>query len=109
MNSPERKQTNSNEKFKPVKKMKKRLTSHVVTRWYRAPELILMEKEYDYAIDIWSIGCIFAEILKLVKYNKDNQNKRLALFQGNSCFPLSPHTNDSDDLMNSIYHDKDQM
>jgi serine/threonine protein kinase len=35
----------------------------VVTLWYRAPELLLGEEEYSAAIDIWSIGCIFAEIV----------------------------------------------
>ena len=36
---------------------------YVVTRWYRAPEIILNASEYTKAIDIWSIGCIFAELL----------------------------------------------
>jgi len=39
------------------------LTEYVVTRWYRAPEVILNASEYDHSIDIWSIGCIFAELL----------------------------------------------
>ena len=34
----------------------------MVTRWYRAPELLYL-KNYTEAIDIWSVGCIFAEIL----------------------------------------------
>lgn len=37
-------------------------TDYVVTRWYRAPELILSH-DYTYAIDIWSVGCIVAEML----------------------------------------------
>lgn len=36
---------------------------YVVTRWYRAPEVMLSCQEYSKAIDIWSVGCIFAEIL----------------------------------------------
>jgi serine/threonine protein kinase len=32
-----------------------------VTRWYRAPELLLSCTEYTSAIDVWSCGCIFAE------------------------------------------------
>lgn len=32
-------------------------------RWYRAPEVLLCSHEYDYAIDMWSVGCIFAELL----------------------------------------------
>ena len=39
------------------------LTEYVVTRWYRAPEIILNASEYTKAIDIWSSGCIMAEIL----------------------------------------------
>lgn len=39
------------------------LTSYVVTRWYRAPELLGGCKSYDAAVDMWSVGCILAEIL----------------------------------------------
>jgi cyclin-dependent kinase 8/11 len=35
----------------------------VVTLWYRAPELLLGAKHYTKAVDMWSVGCIFAEIL----------------------------------------------
>ena len=49
------------------KNMKRQLTGHVVTRWYRAPELILLEKDYGSAIDMWSVGCIFAELLGMMK------------------------------------------
>lgn len=40
-----------------------KLTQTVVTLWYRAPELLLGAEDYDFEIDIWSIGCIFAELL----------------------------------------------
>ncbi|CAN1344344.1 Mitogen-activated protein kinase 7 [Linum perenne] len=36
---------------------------YVVTRWYRAPELLLCCDNYGTSIDVWSVGCIFAEIL----------------------------------------------
>ncbi|XP_051151646.1 mitogen-activated protein kinase homolog MMK2-like [Andrographis paniculata] len=39
------------------------MTEYVVTRWYRAPELLLNCSEYTAAIDVWSVGCIFAEIM----------------------------------------------
>ena len=39
------------------------LTEYVVTRWYRAPEIMLVCQEYTKAIDVWSVGCIFAELL----------------------------------------------
>ncbi|RDA93353.1 hypothetical protein CP533_0332 [Ophiocordyceps camponoti-saundersi (nom. inval.)] len=40
-----------------------RLTQLVVTLWYRAPELLLGSKSYGPAIDMWSVGCIFAELV----------------------------------------------
>jgi mitogen-activated protein kinase 1/3 len=39
------------------------LTEYVVTRWYRAPEIMLACHEYSKPIDLWSVGCIFAELL----------------------------------------------
>jgi serine/threonine protein kinase len=38
-------------------------TSKVVTLWYRAPELLLGMTNYGPAIDLWSIGCFFTELL----------------------------------------------
>eukprot|EP01138_Halocafeteria_seosinensis_P014278 gb/GECG01014578.1/.p1 GENE.gb/GECG01014578.1/~~gb/GECG01014578.1/.p1 ORF type:complete len:432 (+),score=44.78 gb/GECG01014578.1/:1-1296(+) len=38
-------------------------TTRVVTLWYRAPELLLGTELYDVSIDMWSVGCIFAELL----------------------------------------------
>jgi len=37
-------------------------TKEVLTLWYRAPEILLGSQEYSTPIDIWSIGCIFAEL-----------------------------------------------
>ncbi|EPY49222.1 CMGC/CDK/CDK9 protein kinase Cdk9 [Schizosaccharomyces cryophilus OY26] len=39
-------------------------TGCVVTRWYRSPELLLNERRYTTAIDMWSVGCIMAEMYK---------------------------------------------
>ncbi|KAK9826803.1 hypothetical protein WJX81_002409 [Elliptochloris bilobata] len=47
------------------------MTEYVVTRWYRAPELLLSCDHYTAAIDVWSVGCILAELLQ-----------RKPLFQG---------------------------
>ncbi|XP_059519913.1 cyclin-dependent kinase 11B-like [Myotis daubentonii] len=41
----------------------KAYTPVVVTLWYRAPELLLGAKEYSTAVDMWSVGCIFGELL----------------------------------------------
>lgn len=39
------------------------MTEYVVTRWYRAPELLLNCSQYTAAIDVWSVGCILGEII----------------------------------------------
>ncbi|MQM07976.1 hypothetical protein Taro_040829 [Colocasia esculenta] len=39
-------------------------TDWVVTLWYRAPELLLMADGYSSAVDMWSVGCIMAELLR---------------------------------------------
>jgi mitogen-activated protein kinase 7 len=39
------------------------MTEYVATRWYRAPEIMLSFKSYTKAIDVWSVGCIMAELL----------------------------------------------
>jgi serine/threonine protein kinase len=39
------------------------LTEYVITRWYRAPELLLSANNYTTSVDMWSVGCIFAEML----------------------------------------------
>ncbi len=50
------------------------MTGYVATRWYRAPELILNEMKYTKAMDLWSVGCILAEMFT-----------KTALFQGKNC------------------------
>lgn len=40
------------------------LTDYIATRWYRAPEVILSVKKYSGAIDVWSVGCILAELYR---------------------------------------------
>ncbi|XP_049789084.1 mitogen-activated protein kinase 15-like isoform X2 [Schistocerca nitens] len=39
------------------------LTDYVATRWYRAPEILVASKRYTHGIDMWSLGCILAEML----------------------------------------------
>lgn len=45
-----------------------RMTSQVVTRWYRAPELLLGSSAYSAGVDMWSVGCIFAELMLRTPY-----------------------------------------
>eukprot|EP00178_Gracilaria_changii_P000741 TRINITY_DN1097_c0_g1_i2.p1 TRINITY_DN1097_c0_g1~~TRINITY_DN1097_c0_g1_i2.p1 ORF type:complete len:466 (-),score=50.26 TRINITY_DN1097_c0_g1_i2:130-1320(-) len=46
----------------PVDAAANGMTEYVVTRWYRAPELLLACDEYNAAIDMWSVGCVIAEL-----------------------------------------------
>ncbi|KAB5575573.1 kinase-like domain-containing protein [Coniochaeta sp. 2T2.1] len=39
------------------------MSSQVITIWYRPPELLLGAKHYSGAVDIWSVGCVFAELV----------------------------------------------
>ncbi|KAF5181944.1 Cyclin-dependent kinase [Thalictrum thalictroides] len=57
-------------------------TSCVGTRWFKAPELLYGSTDYGLEIDLWSLGCIFAELLKLE--------------------PLFPGTSDIDQLIRII-------
>ena len=72
---------------------KRELTGHVGTRWYRSPELILLEKVYSTAIDMWAVGCVFGELLQMIKENCSDSCHRKPLFPGASCFPVSPSHN----------------
>ncbi|KAF2122725.1 cyclin-dependent protein kinase-like protein Ssn3 [Lophiotrema nucula] len=47
----------------------------VVTIWYRAPELLLGSRHYTPAVDLWAVGCIFAELLSLRPIFKGEEAK----------------------------------
>ncbi len=87
-NSEDSKKTTGEEKMLPPKQLQRQLTKHVVTRWYRPPELILLQ-EYSTPVDVWSAGCIFAELLSMQKESVKSYKERVPLFPGKSCFPLS--------------------
>lgn len=56
-----------------------------------------MADYYTYSLDIWSVGCIFGELLGMMKENFANFTERKPLFPGHACFPLSPSGGDKDD------------
>lgn len=57
----------------------KHLSHEVVTLWYRSPDVLLGSRQYGTTVDIWSVGCIFAEMV--------------------TCFPLFPGKSDADQLL----------
>lgn len=74
-------------------KPKRRLSAHISSRWYRPPEVILTHQDYDSKVDIWALGCVFAEILLLISSkNNSKSNVKLSdviLFPGKSCYPFT--------------------
>lgn len=62
------------------------MTDYVSTRWYRAPEVLLGSENYTTSIDMWAIGCIFAELLTrkpfLPGIDAENQLKRIVEMVG---------------------------
>jgi cyclin-dependent kinase 7 len=45
-----------------------RMSHQVITRWYRPPELLFGARYYSTAVDVWSVGCIFAELMLRTPY-----------------------------------------
>ena len=69
-----------------------------------------MEKEYGKAVDVWSTGVIFGELLFTLKANCDDFKQRKCLFPGKFCFPLSPNARAAlDDDGIPIENERDQM
>lgn len=62
------------------------MTDYVSTRWYRAPEVLLGSENYTTSIDMWAIGCIFAELLTRKPFlpgtDAENQLKRVVEMVG---------------------------
>ena len=63
--SPQQKKEKEKEIDKKEKKEKRPLTAGVGTKWYKAPEIIFGNKHYDKSVDIWSFGCLMAEMFLL--------------------------------------------
>jgi p38 MAP kinase len=73
-------------------------TGYIATRWYRAPEVVLSWQNYTKAVDIWSAGCILAEILtRNVLFKGDNSiNQVECIFR--ICGTPKPETIQADDV-----------
>ena len=80
------------------------------SRWYRAPEIALLQPKYDQAVDMWAVGCILFELLSAQLDRKDingaNDQKgkyKHAAFPGKSCYPLSPPRVDVGESGSNLY------
>jgi len=76
----------------------KNYTHEVVTLWYRPPDVLLGSKNYSTSIDIWSVGCIFAELvnLKALFKGENEQDELNLIFQ----VVGTPHIADWPELKN---------
>ncbi|ESQ47083.1 hypothetical protein EUTSA_v10027682mg [Eutrema salsugineum] len=81
-------------------KNRNQLTSRVVTLWYRAPELLMGSTSYGVSIDLWSVGCVFAEILM----GKPILKGRTEIEQLHKIYKLSGSPPDSFWKRNKITH-----
>lgn len=63
--------------------LENQLTEYVATRWYRAPEIMLLLSNYTAAVDLWSVGCIMAELFLGIPLfpGKDYRNQLMLIFQ----------------------------
>lgn len=61
----------------------KAYTGLVVTRWYRPPEILLGERKYTTAVDLWGIGCVFAELFtgKPILVGKSDSHQAQIVFE----------------------------
>ena len=65
--------------------LQRRKSNAIVSLWYRAPEIILGSEDYFLGVDMWSIGCIFAELMTkapifMVKHEDDVLKRAFNLF-----------------------------
>ena len=104
-----REQRNVMEKNLTNNELVRELSNHIVSRWYRPIEIILIETVYTTSIDIWATGCIFAEVLNLMEENQADPYLRRALFPGGSCYPLTPDKKAGDRLPNLLAAQTDQL
>lgn len=69
------------------KKVSRKMSMTSFTRFYRPPEVILCLDDYDHTADLWSLGCLLSSVFQKTVRGKDDLT---ILFNGDSCFPLSP-------------------
>ena len=48
------------------------MTEYVATKWYRAPELLVGDRQYGPKVDVWAVGCIFAELIRVRRLSRND-------------------------------------
>jgi len=83
------------------------LTTRLVTRWYRAPEISLQEKYYSFQSDVWSVGCVFAEMVaREPLFNSRTDHEHFAVIIGQLEGQNAPLPKDEDWPKFSAMYDK---
>lgn len=86
MLGPEKKKTVEEQKGQGQQnESKRRLSTHISSRWYRSPEIILTQEDYNSKIDIWALGCMMAELL--LKIEKEHNAKSRSDYTDRFLFP----------------------
>lgn len=68
-----------------------------------------MEKDYDYGVDTWAIGCVIGEIMKMIRSSDSKPIAHGALFPGYCCYPLSPADKDQGEVNGFPFNKDDQL
>lgn len=68
----------------------RKYTNRVVTLWYRPPELLLGERNYDCAVDMWGVGCIMSELFTKEPLMKGSTEQHQLQLIADNIGPISP-------------------
>ena len=63
-------------------------TDYVATRWYRAPELLVGDTQYGPKVDVWAIGCVFVELVKVRRKTAKNLENFLCVHEMSFLIPI---------------------
>jgi serine/threonine protein kinase len=83
-----------------------------MSRWYRSPEIILCDVNYNQSLDVWAMGCVLAEMINCTETQLQKRNMSIGkriMFKGTSCYPISPFVEDNGEVKNGEIDSDDQI